>query len=70
MTLGQNGTSGPQLGPTLSPIYLTAVHPAVSQDGARTWAEAFQKTWNQFAGPLGPANVQTWDGMPLGGRQE
>ena len=38
-------------------VMLTPLHLAVSNDGAATPAQAFQKTWAQFAGP---ANVKTW----------
>jgi hypothetical protein len=46
----------------LFPVVLTPLHLAVSNDGATTPAEAFQKTWAQFAGP---ANVTAWDGRKL-----
>ena len=62
VTLGKEGASGPTLLPTLLPLYLTAVHLAVSTDGATKKSEAFQKTWGQFAGP---ANVKGWDGRSL-----
>jgi hypothetical protein len=43
-------------------VFLTSLNLAVSDDGASTQQQAFDKTWAKFAGP---ANVQTWDSRPL-----
>jgi hypothetical protein len=48
--------------PTVTPVYLTVLDLAVSNDGAATQADAFQKTWAKFAGP---ADVKNWQGLPL-----
>lgn len=46
----------------LQKVFLTSLHLAVSNDGATDNASAFQKTWEQFAGP---ANVRTWKDRDL-----
>jgi len=43
-------------------VFLTSLHLAVSDDGATSQQQAFDKTWAKFAGP---ANVRTWDSRPL-----
>lgn len=48
--------------PTLTPYWETAVYLAVSNQGATSLPEVFQKTWAKFAGP---GNVTTWYGQKL-----
>lgn len=43
-------------------VFLTALHLAVSNDGATTQAAAAQKSWDLIKGP---ANIRSWDGRKL-----
>jgi len=48
--------------PATANMYRTVVHLACSNPGATTSNSAVANTWALFAGP---ANVTTWDGVPL-----
>jgi len=43
-------------------LFLTALHLAISNDGAQNEIQAVQKTWDLIKGP---ANITTWDGRKL-----
>lgn len=46
-------------------LYYTALHLAVSKDGAVDAVEALANTWTHFANPDGTDDLKTWDDRPL-----